>query len=323
MKQKHPVAADASAQLKRLLALVPRIADGEEHSIDSIAAMLGVTAETVANDLVALGERYDTPGGFVEGLQVFIEAQRVSVRTNHFLRPMRLTAAELHALDLGLAMIRAERSAEEWPTIDSARKRIEAAIAKLPGDTIPESGLAVATAALPNPHLHVIRDSLTRRRKLRIAYRRGDATAAVERVVCPYRLILAGPGWYLVAHCERSKGVRVLRLDRIDDAQLLGETFTAAESDRLTAQLENGPVFESGTPGTLRIRYAPEVARWIRERLVGTTQDDGSYIVEHPLADADWALRHVLQYGSHAEVLDPSEVRQLVRARLAAMLDDS
>lgn len=320
MKRKQPVATDASAQLKRLLALVPRIADGEEHLIESIAAMLGVTAETVANDLVALGERYDTPGGFVEGLQVFIEAQRVSVRTNHFLRPMRLTAAELHALDLGLAMIRAERSAEEWPTIDSARKRIEAAIAKLPGDTVPESDLAVANAAQPNSHLHVIRDSLARHRKLRIAYRRGDSTSAIERVVCPYRLILAGPGWYLVAHCERSRGVRVFRLDRIDDAQLLGETYAAAKPDTLTAQLENGPVFESGTPATLRIRYAPAAARWIRERLNGTTQDDGSHIVEHPLADVDWALRHVLQYGSQAEVIEPADLRRAVCERLHAML---
>jgi proteasome accessory factor C len=323
MKKKQPVVTDASAQLKRLLAIVPRIADGEEHSIDSIAAMLGVTAETVANDLVSVGERYDTPGGFIEGLQVFIDAQRVSVRTNHFLRPMRLTSAELHALDLGLAMIRAERPAEEWPTIDRARKRIEAAIAKLPGDTVPESDITVANVAPPNVHLDVVRESLARRRKLRIAYRRGDSTAAVDRVVCPHRLILAGPGWYLVAHCQRSNGVRVFRLDRIDDAQILSETYAAPGPDALGAHLDHGPVFESGAPATLRVRYAPDIARWIRERLDGTVEDDGSYVVEHPLADADWALRHVLQYGAQAEVLEAPDVRQAVRGRLAAMLDSS
>lgn len=27
--------------------------------------------------------------------------------------------------------------------------------------------------------------------------------------------------------------------------------------------------------------------------------------IEHPLADAEWGVRHVLQYGSEAEVLEP------------------
>ena len=315
-------ATDASAQLKRLLAIVPRIADGEEHSIASIAEMLGVTPETVASDLVSVGERYDTPGGFVEGLQVFIEAQRVSVRTSHFLRPMRLTAPELHALDLGLAMLRVERPAEQWAAIDRARERISAAVARLPGDRIQESAVATGTAPA-GAHLAMVREALTKRRKLRVSYRRGNATAAATRVVCPYRLILAGPGWYLVAHCERSNGVRVFRLDRIEDAQMLGERYAAPAPGAVAAHLENGPVFESDAPATLRVRYSPKIARWIRERMDGTVEADGSYVVDHPLADADWALRHVLQYGPEAEILAPENVRRAMRERLEAMLKEA
>ncbi len=323
MKKKSSATTDASAQLKRLLAIVPRIADGEEHSIDSIAEMLGVTPETVANDLVSVGERYDTPGGFVEGLQVFIEAQRVSVRTSHFLRPMRLTAPELRALDLGLAMIRAERSPEEWPAIERARERIRAVVAKLPNDTAHESALAAASAAPPNAHLSIVRDALAKRRKLRITYRRGDSTRAAERTVCPYRLILAGPGWYLVAYCERSSGVRVFRVDRIEDAQMLTEKYDSPTPDALSAHLGSGPVFESDAPATLRVRYSPKIARWIRERLEGTVESDGSYVVEHPMADSDWALRHALQYGPEAEILEPAAVRHAVRERLVSMLENS
>lgn len=322
MKRTSAAATDASAQLERLLAMVPRIADGEEHSIASIAAILGVTPATVANDLVSFGERYDTPGGFVEGLQVFIEAQQVSVRTSHFLRPMRLTAPELHALGLGLAMIRAERSPEEWAAIDGARERIDHAVAKLPGDPIHESAMSAAGAPVSHAHLAVIRDSLARRRKLRISYRRGDSTTTVGRVVCPYRLVLAGPGWYLIAYCERNKGVRVFRLDRIEHAQVSGERFAAPAPDVVAAHLDNGPVFESDAPATLRVRYSPKIARWIRERLEGIAEADGSYVVKHPLADTAWALRHVLQYGSEAEVLAPAGVRRAVRERVDAMLQD-
>lgn len=321
MKKKPSATTDASTQLKRLLTIVPRIADGEEHPIASIAEMVGVTPETVANDLVSVGERYDAPGGFVEGLQVFIESQRVSVRTSHFLRPMRLTGPELRALDLGLAMIRAERSPEEWSAIDRARERIKAVVAKLPNDTARESTLAAANPRPPNANLAVVRESLAKRRKLRIGYRRGDSTTAAERIVCPYRLILAGPGWYLVAHCERSNGVRVFRVDRIEGAQMLSEKYESPTRDALSAHLSGGPVFESDAPTTLRVRYSPKIARWIRERLDGTVESDGSYVVEHPMADSDWALRHVLQYGPEAEVIGPAAVRRAMRERLRSMLE--
>lgn len=314
-------AGQAAAQLKRLLALVPRIANGEEHSLAAIAAMLGVDTKTVVHDLMSVGERYDVPGGFVEGLQVFIDAERALVRTNHFLRPMRLTTAELHALDLGLAMLRGERAPSEWAAIDRARERIREVAARLPGESPAESFYAAAAEMADGAHLATVRRALLARRKLRIAYRRASSAAARERVVWPYRLILAGPVWYLVARCERSKGIRVFRVDRIEQADPLDETFAAPDLTALDAQLTRGPVFVSQAPVTLRVRFSPRIARWIEEHEQGTIEPDGSYVVEYRLADIDWAVRHVLQYGPEAAIVDPPEARQAIRARLATMLE--
>jgi len=316
-------AVDAAAQLKRLLAIVPRVADGEEHEIAAIAELLGVSEATVLNDLVSVGDRYDTPGGFIEGLQVFIDARRASVRTSHFLRPMRLTAAELRALDLGLAMIRAERTPAEWPVIDSARARIRAVVSKLRDESVWEGSIAAPHAVAPpalQARLGTVREALAKRRKLRIAYRRGDATEATTRVVSPYRLILAGPGWYLIGFCERSDGVRVFRLDRVEGAELLGETCAPPDEAAMAEYLARGPVFASTAPVTLRVRFSPRIARWVAEREPGTAEPDGSYVVDYPMADVDWAVRHVLQYGPEAEILQPAEARRAIRARLAAML---
>jgi predicted DNA-binding transcriptional regulator YafY len=58
------------------------------------------------------------------------------------------------------------------------------------------------------------------------------------------------------------------------------------------------------------------VARWIAERETGVARDDGSLEVEYPLADTDWAVRHVLQYGPEAEVVSPQTVRDEIRRRL-------
>ena len=61
------------------------------------------------------------------------------------------------------------------------------------------------------------------------------------------------------------------------------------------------------------VRYGPRIARWLLERGAGEADDDGSVVVTHEVADPRWLVRHVLQYGPDAEVLEREEVRGLVR----------
>jgi predicted DNA-binding transcriptional regulator YafY len=71
---------------------------------------------------------------------------------------------------------------------------------------------------------------------------------------------------------------------------------------------------------TMRVRYSAKVARWIAEREGRELEPDGSLVMDHPLADVEWGLRHVLQYGAEAEVLSPPSMREAVHARVSAML---
>jgi predicted DNA-binding transcriptional regulator YafY len=43
--------------------------------------------------------------------------------------------------------------------------------------------------------------------------------------------------------------------------------------------------------------------------------------LEHPVAGESWAVRHVLQYGPDAEILEPAGLRSLVTQRLDALAD--
>jgi len=105
----------------------------------------------------------------------------------------------------------------------------------------------------------------------------------------------------------------------MERATLLDERFTIPDDFVLDDVLASGRAFLGTVPDQLRVRYTPRVARWIAER-EGTTPDtDGSLTMEYPLADLDWAVRHVLQYGPDAVVLGPERVRIAVRERLQAM----
>ncbi|MEP7383316.1 MAG: WYL domain-containing protein, partial [Gemmatimonadota bacterium] len=182
----------AAAQLRRILQVVPQIADGEEHSLEAIAARVGTTVEVLQRDLYSLVARYDSPGGFVEGVQLFVEPDRVSARSNHLLRPMRLTVSELCALELGLAVLRATRPPDEHAVLDRARERLRAVIAKLPGDPIPSGVHGVSFGDEGNTeHLAQVRTALREHRKLRLTYRKSGCATPGERTVCPYALLVA------------------------------------------------------------------------------------------------------------------------------------
>jgi proteasome accessory factor C len=311
------VTNDATTQLRRLLRLLPKLADGESHTLADVARLADADTDTVLADLRSLSYRFGDPGGFVPGLEIFIEASGVTLHTRHFDRPMRLTVPELCALELGLAMLRRERPEDEHEVIDQARARLRTAIAKLPageeGDGLRYAELAMG---VDTEHLATLRTGVRERKKARITYRRADSAESHTRVICPYGLVAANGAWYVVAHCDDRNAIRIFRLDRIEQASLTGDPFDVPASFSLDGVIENGKVLIADEAESLRVRYSPAIARWIAEREGVAPDANGFVTVEHPLADVQWAVRHVLQYGPDAEVVGPEDVRAEIASRL-------
>ena len=307
----------AADQLRRVLQLIPELADGEEHSVSSVASRLGVSTSTLLDDLVSLTERFDEPGGFVEGVTVIWDDKQVSALTPHFLRPMRLSMRELAALELGLALVRRERQAEDKPAVDRALARLREAISRVPANDLAD-GVRYADLDAPgSEHLATIRSAITARGKLSLTYRSGSATESTNRVVCPQSLAFAHGMWYLVAYCTANEGMRFFRLDRVEGLRTAEGTF-----ERMAAELPEARFYSSGEQlATMTIRYSPRIARWIAEREGLELAADGSLTVERPMSDEHWAVRHVLQYGPEAEVLAPASLRGSVAERLKVMTE--
>jgi predicted DNA-binding transcriptional regulator YafY len=308
----------AAAQLRRVLQLIPELGDGEPHPIAEIARKVGVDREVMLRDIRTIAERFDAPGAFVEGLQIVLEPETVSVVPNHFLRPMRLTRAELCALELGLAMLRGERPVEEHRAIERARDRLRQAIAATGEDDPEDYRMAALSPAGDPEHLRRLREAHRARRRVRLSYRKAGAEQSTSRLLCPYGIVFTGGMWYVVANCG-DEGVRIFRLDRVEGVEVLEDRYEAPADFSLDEILREGKAFQAPDPATLRVRYSPRIARWIAEREGKQVAADGSLVLEHPLADADWAVRHVLQYGPDAEVLEPAAVREEILHRLGAL----
>lgn len=325
------MSARAQDQLERLLLALPHLAEDTELPLAVLADRVGTDVPTLLGDLEALTTRDRDVAGFVEAVELYLGPGLVGARTSHFKRPMRLTRAEVAALDLGLGLLALERPVDERAPIDRARRRLREVAVVAP--SVVQAGVPTRDTTLPSLPVAVepVPDALLERfgrlweahetrRAVRLLYQRADADAADERLVQPWAIVRAHHHVYVVGWCTTVTAMRVFRLDRILDVTLDGATFDVPPDFDVDALVRNGRLFVGDRPDdTLVVRFSPAIARWIAEREQVTPADDGSVTVSWPLADDDWAVRHVLQYGPDATVLAPARIATAVQAVLARL----
>ena len=312
----------ARAQLQRLLAMVPYVLARPGVAVAQVARDFEVSEQQILRDLNVLwfcGLPGLMPGDLIEVDMDAAEGGIVHVSNAETIsRPLRLQ------VDEALALLVAVRALADVPGLQD-RDAVQRVIAKLEqaagdaaqGDTVAvevdEAAQADTTAA--------VRRALEEGRRLHLSYYVPHRDETTERDVDPMRLLLVGTGGYLEAWCRRADGVRLFRLDRITDIEVLGvaaEVPADAEPRDLDAAL-----FQPAADDMLvTLELAPE-ARWVTENypLETTTElEDGHLLVRLRTADMRWVVRLVLRLGGAARVVEPVELAELVRTTAAAAL---
>ena len=310
---------DAASQLRRLLIAIPALADDSPHRIADIADLVGVSEDTLTRDLFTLVTRFDDgPGGFVEGVRLAFSSDTVQLESHLFRRPMGLTPAELVAIELGLAALAQELPPHEAAVAERARERVAAAstVADFESDRRAVHAASGITSDKDSLHLSVLRTAIATRMKAAIQYRSASSPDGAARTVHPYGLVYARGRWFLIGYCDKASSIRIFRLDRMMSAVVLNSPADIPDHLDVEGALRDGRAMVGHSEEVLCVSYSPRIARWIAEHTEVEAQLDGSVIGEHPLLDDEWAVRHVLQYGPDAQVLEPERIRQMVLDRL-------
>ena len=134
----------ADERFQRLLMVLPMMAEESTTTLAQLASRVGTDAKTLREDFRCL-ERDDTPPGFVESIQLYLGSDRVSMRSAHFKRPMRLTRPEVASLELGLGILEQELPIDEQHVVVNVRARLRD-IAVRPVDTVVDRRKASMTA---------------------------------------------------------------------------------------------------------------------------------------------------------------------------------
>lgn len=310
--------AAATAQLPRLLALVPYLLQHPGALIVEVAALFGVTEEQLRRDLELLwvcGLPGYGPGDLID---LEFEGETVTLsEPAGVTRPLRLTVDEALALLVALRTLAETPGLAEPDAVAGALAKIEEAAGAAAG---PAARVAV-TVEGEQTVLPVVREALDRGRRLHLTYYVPGRDETTERDVDPLRLVLVDGRSYLEGWCHLAEGVRLFRLDRVHEVQLLDQ-HSADHPDVPPRDLSAG--LYRPAPDDQRVTLALQpAAHWVAEYYPCESvedADDGVRVVQLRTPDTGWVRRLALRLGGAGRVLAPAELAEQVRADARAAL---
>jgi proteasome accessory factor C len=288
----------ASAEVQRILAIVPWIVAHPGASKLDIASRFGMTAEQLEDDLalvLMIGVPPYSPGDY---LDVVDDGEFVTIRlADQFSRPLRLTPAE------GLALLAAGRTLLAVPGSDPEGP-LATALAKLERALdLPEVVVEVGEPA----HLEAIRDAAARGVRVEIDYWSAGRDELTKRRIDPAVAFFAMGEWYVSAYCHRANDERMFRIDRIRALRATGEQFEARATDDEIAEVFH----PHDDDPRVTLELAPGAA-WVAEAYPAestTTRPDGTIEVVLAVSEPAWLDRLLIRLGPEARVISPDSAR--------------
>ena len=298
-----------------------------------LATALGVTDRTIKRDLAVL-RAVEIP------LMEAVESRgtkRYCIEIDQTRIP-RLNFEEVAALWLGRRFLDPLAGTTLWRAALQAFKKLEQIFPRSARDFLNKMATSIHQTAIGTSDYTQLSDwidcllfAIDERRVTTIEYHSLKSEAPRSIVINPLGLIYHEGVIYLVAIAKEHNEIRHYKIDRLSGVEPSDVQFVPPESFDLKQHL-------SGTLGVyapnsgeqlrkIRIRFAPEAARYIQEHRWHESQHleplpDGSLICSLQLASLLEVESWILSFGPRAEALEPEELRESVRISMSQSLEN-
>ena len=305
--------------------LLKRIETGRQGiSVPDLARSEGIQKRTVYRDLEALQEA---------GFPLYTEkTDRVLLwflMDDYSLNlPQPFTLTELMSLHLSEDLIRVFQGTMFHDSLESFHKKVRA---NLPPQTLAFLDRIQSTFKVGiKPYkeygrfkeiLAGVNRAALDRRRIEIVYHALRSEKETVRKLDPYRIWFFEGTIYLIGYCHLRKDMRVFVLDRIKTLRRTEESFEIPDSFDLEEFLGNSFRVMRGRTHPVRIRISPAWARYVGEKIWHESQKleklpDGGLEISFNAAGLEEIRTWVLSLGPEAEVLEPMELREMVKEAL-------
>jgi predicted DNA-binding transcriptional regulator YafY len=311
----HTVSRDSSigraARLTKITHLLYRNPRG--LTAREMAGLCQVTPRTVQRDLQVLEEA---------GVPLWEDedGRRYGILEGYFLPPIRLGLHEAMALFVAARLL-SRYSDEHNPHITSALAKLAGILPEAMAGHVLKTARTLAQRA-EDPLFTQVMETLTlgwaTGRKVRLRYQSAGSENVHEYVFCPYFIEPSGVGYatYVIGHSSYFDGMRTFKVERIQKAELLQETFEIPEDfDAPELLAASWGIIYGEEEITVKLRFSPEVTRRVKESTWHPSQEiedqpDGGCLftvaVANPIEITPW----IRSWGAECEVLEPANLRE-------------
>src|SRR5215204_2740835 len=245
------------------------------------------------------------------------------LRPGRRLPPMMFTDEEALGLALGLLAACGLRLAGVAPAVEGALAKLERVI---PEDVrgrvqaLQETvsiAVALPAATARSEALLALSAAADERRMARLRYRSGRAEET-EREVDPYGLVHREGYWYAVGHCHLRGGMRLFRLDRVLEAEMLEETFLRPVGLDSPSAVLSAVADTSGDRWSVEVLLEARVEE-VRGQLpsVGLSleQTEGGTLLRCSTWNLEWPARLLAGLDCSFVVRRPTQLRDALELR--------
>lgn len=306
----------------RLITLIMLLQRQPNQTAAQLARTLDVSVRTVQRYMTMLDEM---------GIPIYAERGPYggyALVRGYKMPPLVFTPEEAVAIYLGTSFLE-----QVWGRLYQEAAR--GALAKLDNVLPDEQRREVAWAsqtllaigmhqADPNssaPHLEKLWAAVHGRRRVSLLYRGRNQPEPLPRDIDPYVLVHGWGRQYCLGYCHLRQDIRSFRVDRILQLDLTEQAFEIPADFDLEAYVAGEPYFQRRIQ--VRLYFASEAALQALDNQsqwdTVEKQPDGSIIVTFAIPDVEVAASIVMNYGYLAEVVEPEELRVLVRERARAI----
>ena len=291
--------------------MIPWVIANPGSSVDEVCRRFGYTESDLAQDLnivFVCGLPGYGPGDLMSA--EIIDDEVVIDMAEYFEDAPRLAPAEaLALLAAGMAITASGQGGDA----------LEEAVDKLSAVLLPEGSEVIDIDLATEPELvGRLKSAAAGNEVVAITYTSLSRDETTEREVEPWSVFSSLGNWYLMGYCRLATDRRVFRVDRIQAAAPIGETFTPPAS-LPPAEARYVPSIEDVRA---RIALGPG-ARWVTEYYPVDIVSDRSdeLIVDFSAADPLVAARLLLRLGPDAKLIKGEEVERALAELRRRILD--
>jgi predicted DNA-binding transcriptional regulator YafY len=246
-----------------------------------------------------------------------------SLKRGYKMPPMMFTDEEALGLALGLLAARTIGLVGVAPAVEGALAKLERVMPEALGGRVRnlEETVSIAIARPTTPAdsetLLTLAAAVGERRRVRLRYRSGWAGES-ERAVDLYGVMQREGYWYAAGHCHLRGSMRLFRLDRVLEAEMLDDTFARP------AGLDSpGAVLKAvaSTPGDewsveVLLETRAEDAHWQLPSVgLALEQAEGGTLLRCSTWSLDWIARVLAGLDCSFIVRRPDELREALERR--------